>query len=151
MQHRCGDTLPISTAYLLMKKPPKKKSQIMKIILILIGALSLLLGIVGIVIPLLPTTPFLLLSTACFIRSSERLYLWLLNHKWFGEYIRNYREHKAIPLSTKIIALSWLWLSILYSIIFIVDLIYLQILLAVIAITVSAHILHFKTLKRSGK
>jgi hypothetical protein len=134
-----------------MKKPPMKKSQIKKKILVLIGMLSLLLGIVGIVIPLLPTTPFLLLSTACFIRSSERLYLWLINHKWFGEYIRNYREHKAIPLSTKIIAISFLWLSMLYSIFFIVDSIYLHLLLAVIAITVSVHILHFKTLTRSGK
>ena len=134
-----------------MKKQPKKKPQIKKIILVLIGMLSLLLGIVGIVIPLLPTTPFLLLSTACFIRSSERLYLWLINHKWFGEYIRNYREHKAIPLSTKIISISILWLSMLYSIIFIVDSIYLHLLLVVIAIIVSVHILHFKTLKRSGK
>jgi uncharacterized protein len=142
---------PHLTAYLIMKKPPKKKSQIKKIILVLIGMLSLLLGIVGIVIPLLPTTPFLLLTTACFMRSSERLYLWLINHKWFGEYICNYREHKAIPLSTKIIAISFLWLSILYSIFFIVDSIYLHLLLVVIAITVSVHILHFKTLKRSRK
>ena len=98
-------------------------------------------------LPVLPTTPFLLLTAACYVRSSDKLYAWLMNHKWFGEHIRNYREKKAIRLSSKVIALSSLWLTILYSIFFVVKTIYMQLLLAAIVLAVSAHILHFKTLR----
>jgi hypothetical protein len=119
----------------------------MKKFLIVLGFLSLILGIIGIVIPLLPTTPFLLLAAACFLKGSDRMYRWLMNHKLFGDYIRNFREHKAIPLRTKIFAISLLWITILFSIFFVVRLIYLRVLLAAIAIAVTAHILHFNTLK----
>ena len=60
------------------------------------------LGIAGIFLPLLPTTPFLLLAAACYVRSSPRLYRWLMNHRWTGEYIRDYREKRGLPLRTKI-------------------------------------------------
>ena len=120
----------------------------MKKLLVIIGLIALLLGIVGIVVPLLPTTPFLLLAAACFLKGSDRIYQWLMNHKLFGPYIRNFREHKAIPLTTKIFAVSLLWITILISIIFVVQSIWLRILLAAIAIAVSMHILHFKTLKQ---
>ena len=119
----------------------------MKKFLIVLGFLSLILGIIGIVIPLLPTTPFLLLAAACFLKGSDRLYQWLMNHRLFGDYIRNFREHKAIPLRTKIFAISLLWITILFSIFFVVRLIYLRVLLAAIAIAVTAHILQFRTLK----
>ena len=66
----------------------------LKILLIAIGSFFLILGFIGILIPGLPTTPFLLLSAACYFRSSDRLYSWLLNHKIFGKYIRNFREIK---------------------------------------------------------
>jgi hypothetical protein len=125
----------------------KSSTKFKKIILITIGMVALILAIIGIIIPLLPTTPFLLLSAACFLKGSDRMYQWLINHKFFGNYIRNFREHKAIPLKTKVLAVSLLWLTILFSIIFIVQSVYLRILLAAIAIAVSVHILHFKTLK----
>ena len=119
----------------------------MKKFLVVLGFLSLAIGIFGIVIPLLPTTPFLLLSAACFLKGSDRMYRWLMNHKLFGEYIRNFREKKAIPLKTKVFAISLLWITILFSIFFMVESIYLRIMLAAIAIAVTVHILHFKTLK----
>jgi len=119
----------------------------MKKFLVVLGFLSLAIGIFGIVIPLLPTTPFLLLSAACFLKGSDRMYRWLMNHKLFGEYIRNFREKKAIPLRTKIIAVSLLWITILFSVLFIAESIYLRLLLIAIAIAVTVHILHFKTLK----
>jgi len=77
------------------------------------------------------------------------VYQWLMNHKLFGEYIRNFREHKAIPLRTKIFAISLLWITILFSIFYVVESIYLRLLLAAIAIAVTAHILNFKTLKQN--
>ncbi len=66
------------------------------------GVASLGLGALGVVLPLLPTTPFLLLAAACFFQSSDRLYDWLMRHRWFGPYIRNHREHRAITLGAKV-------------------------------------------------
>lgn len=70
----------------------------MKTVCIILGTVSLALGIIGIFLPLLPTTPFLLLTAALYFRGSPRLYQWLLNHKCLGPYIRSFRENKAIPL-----------------------------------------------------
>lgn len=118
----------------------------MKILLAVLGVISLGLGILGIFLPVLPTTPFLLLSAALFARSSERLYDWLLNHKVLGEYIRDFREEKAIPLRVKFISVSMLWIVMLTTIFFAVnDKLWLQILLACIAVGVTIHILSFKT------
>jgi uncharacterized protein len=72
------------------------------------------LGAVGIFLPVLPTTPFLLLAAACYCRSSDKLYQWLMGNKWFGTYIKNYREGKGLSIKTKIIALTVLWVSISY-------------------------------------
>ncbi len=131
-----------------MDKKPKLSKSIKNKLLIIAGFVSLALGVIGMALPILPTTPFLLLSAACFLRGSERFYNWLMNHKVFGEYIRNYRDKKAISLKSKIIMISLLWITISYSIIFVIDLIYIRILLAGIAIAVTIHILHFKTLEK---
>jgi uncharacterized membrane protein YbaN (DUF454 family) len=74
-----------------------------------------------------------------------------MHHKLFGEYIRNFREHRAIPLKTKIIAITLLWATILISIFFIVESVYLRLLLGAIAVAVTAHILHFNTLPSGPK
>lgn len=120
--------------------------QMKKTLFIILGSVSLTLGVIGIFLPILPTTPFLLLSAALFARSSERLYSWLMNHKIFGEYIRNFREDKAIPLRGKVIAISTMWIFMLYSVFFIVDgKWYFQALLICIALAVTVHILSYKT------
>ena len=122
----------------------------MRIILILIGSVSFALGVLGIFLPMLPTTPFLLLSAAVWLKASPSLYEWLLNHKVFGEYIRNFREHRAIPLRVKIISVSMVWLTIGYCIIAVVDeWWWAQLLMALLAIAISWHILSYKTLKKS--
>ena len=121
----------------------------MKTLLIFIASICLGLGIVGIFVPLLPTTPFLLLSAGLYAKSSEKLYNWLLNHKILGNYIKSFREDKAISLHIKIIAISTIWLSLGYSIFFVVNnKWYLQVILAVIALGVSFHILSYKTKKK---
>ena len=119
----------------------------MRVFFIITGTICLVLGIIGIFVPLLPTTPFLLLSAALYFRGSERLYNWLINHKYLGVYIRNYREHKAIPLRAKIFSVSLMWLTIGYCIIFMDILVWIKILLGCISIGVTWHILKFKTLK----
>lgn len=119
----------------------------MNILYIILGSISLALGVLGIFLPLLPTTPFLLLTAALYCKGSPRLYNWLINHKYFGAYIRNFREHKAIPLRAKILSVTLLWGTILYCAFFVVDLLWVKIMLLGIAIGVSIHILSFKTLK----
>lgn len=81
----------------------------MKFFLAALGCLSFVLGVVGIFVPLLPTTPFLLLSAALWVRSSPRLYDWLLAHPCLGGYVRNFRENRAIPLRAKIVSLTLMY------------------------------------------
>jgi len=81
-----------------------------------LGALFLLLGVLGLFLPVLPTTPFLLLAAACFARSSRRIFNWLLNHPQFGPLIREWREHRSIPYRAKRIALGLIALSFAASI-----------------------------------
>lgn len=121
-------------------------SDFKKFLLILAGSFSLILGLIGIVVPLLPTTPFLLLSAACFFKSSDKLYKKLISNKYLGSYIKNYREKKGVPRKIKIVAISTLWATILFSAIFIINLIWVKILLLVIASAVTYHILKLKTL-----
>lgn len=113
------------------------------------GSLSLGLGIIGIILPLLPTTPFLLLSAACYAKSSERLYHWLLENKYFGSYIKNYRAGKGIPLKAKITAVSVLWLSLSFTIVFVVPLVAVKILLALIGAYFTGFILETKNTSKA--
>ena len=76
------------------------------------------------------------------------MYNWLLNNKWFGEYIRNYHEGRGIPLKVKVVAISFLWIAIGFSAIFVVDILWIRIILIVIAIGVSIHIISLKTLRK---
>ena len=86
------------------------KNVIINKILVGFGTFFLIIGIIGIFIPILPTTPFLLLAVACYSKGSKKFYNWLINNKWFGEYIQNYRERRGIPLSVKIISIIVLWI-----------------------------------------
>ena len=119
----------------------------MRILLIVCGFMAMILGIMGIFLPLLPTTPFLLLAAACFFRSSPRLYQWLINHKQMGPYICNFREHKAIPLKAKIISVSMVWITMLIAAFGVVPYLWIRIGLLLLAAAISWHILSYKTLK----
>lgn len=123
----------------------------MKIVLIILGFVSLTLGIIGIFLPLLPTTPLLLLAAWCFVRSSERLYRWLISNRYFGEYIRNFRENRAIPLHAKVVAVSMVWLTIGYCVVVILDKWLLRIMLLAVAVAVTWHILSYATLHKKGE
>jgi uncharacterized membrane protein YbaN (DUF454 family) len=128
-------------------KPKRQKA--LRALLIAAGTICLALGAVGIFLPILPTTPFLLLAAACYLRSSERMHEWLLNNRWFGEYIKNYQAGRGIPLKTKIIAISVLWLAIVYSTIFVVnEILIAQIVLLTIATGVSVHLIRLPTFKK---
>jgi uncharacterized membrane protein YbaN (DUF454 family) len=117
-------------------------------LLITIGVLSLALGIVGVFLPLLPTTPFLLLSAACFLKSSPALYAWLVGHRWFGRDLENYLKHKAVSRRSKIVTIVFLWVTMSISV-SAVSLTWVRLLLFVVALAVTIHLLLLKTLDRT--
>jgi len=122
-------------------------SKRVRILLTTLGIFFVGIGVLGIFLPVLPTTPFLLLAAVCFARSSQRFYDWLLNNRWFGNYIRNYREGKGLPLKQKVIIIILLWVVIGFSATFAVHALWVKIVLILIAIGVSIHILSLRTLK----
>lgn len=119
----------------------------MKILLTILGLISLGLGILGAFLPVLPTTPLLLLAAFLFLRSNQRLYDWLLEHPKMGPYITNFMKHKAIPLRVKIIAVSTLWLTLLYCAVFVAEHWAFRAFFILLAICITWHILSYKTLK----
>lgn len=114
----------------------------MKTALIIAGIIALVLAVLGLFLPLLPTTPFLLLASACFARGSDRLHRWLLGHGVLGAYLRSYEEGKGIPLRAKIVAISVLWVSMSVSIAMI-EHVALRVLLGVIGLAVTIYLWKF--------
>ena len=124
------------------------KDIILNKLLVYSGTFFLVIGIIGIFIPILPTTPFLLLAAACYARGSKKFYNWLINNKLLGEFIKNYRDGRGIPLKVKIISITFLWITITFSTFIIVSNLFIQIILITIAVGVTIHILTIKTKKK---
>jgi len=118
--------------------------QIIRWLLFLAGTISLILGIIGIFVPLLPTTPFLLLTAYLYFKGSPKAYDWLIRQKHLGPYIINYRDKRIIPLRVKIYSLVLMWGFVLYGAFFLIDRVWLRVLLLAIILGVSVHILSFK-------
>jgi len=114
-------------------------------LLIFAGTVFTVVGIIGIFVPILPTTPFLLLAAACYLRSSRRLYNWLLGNRFLGAYVRNYLHGRSMPRKVKIATIFLLWITIACSIIFAVQSLVIRVILFIIAIGVSVHIMLIKT------
>lgn len=106
-----------------------------------------LLGVIGIFVPVLPTTIFLILAASLYLKSSEIYYNWLINNKILGKYIKDYLEHKGMPLSSKIVSITFLWVGISFSVIFLIDIYWVKLLLLAIAVGVTIHLIMLKTLK----
>jgi uncharacterized protein len=111
------------------------------------GVLLVAIGIIGIFLPILPTTIFLILASACFIKSSQKANEWLRNHKILGMYIKNYQDKSGLTLKSKIFNITFLWIMISVSAIFFTELWYIRFLLLAIAIGVTIHLLMIKTKK----
>lgn len=117
--------------------------------LIFAGTVFVGIGILGIFLPLLPTTVFFLMAAWCYARSSEKYYHWLHNNRIFGKYIRNYREGKGITISSKIFTIVILWGGILYSI-FVTESLFVISILLIIAVSVTIHIVTIPTNKENN-
>jgi len=122
------------------------RNPLLRIIVLACGWLCVVLGIAGIPLPILPTTPFLLLAAACFLRSSPRFYQWLVNHPRLGKYILSYLDGKGIPIKGKIYTLVLMWSTLLVSAFVVVDVTAVKIVLPLIGLGVSCYILRLPTL-----
>ena len=119
---------------------------IRKALLIFAGTLCVGLGVLGMFLPLLPTTVFLLLAAYCYSRSSERFHNWLLTNRWCGSYIKNYKSGKGISIRQKLSTIATLWLSIGFSM-WLVGSFWIDLLLIAIALGVTIHLVMIKTFR----
>ena len=118
--------------------------------LVTLGMVSLVTGVVGIFLPLIPTTGPLLLAAVCFDRSSPRFHSWLMNNRYLGGYIRNYREGRGLPMMQKVCTIGLLWTTISISILFAVNAWWGRALLAAVAIGVTWHVATLPTYRPEG-
>ena len=132
-------------------RAPVQKDGLKRNLLIVIGTVSVVLGMIGVFLPVLPTTPFLLLAAVCYARSSRRFYHWLLTNRWCGEYVRNYREGRGISLKQKIITATLLWLTIIYSVWFVVSQSWIKVILLGIAVAVTIHLIKIRTFRPAAE
>ena len=119
----------------------------MKTLLTILGLISLGLGILGAFLPVLPTTPLLLLAATLFLKGNESLYRWLMNHPRLGTFISNFMENKAIPMRVKIVSITALWITLSCCAAFVAEHWALRLLFISIAIGVTIHILSYRTLR----
>ena len=125
----------------------KSISPITKYLYLASGFILVIIGVIGIFLPILPTTIFLILASACFIRSSPQANEWLRNHKILGMYIKNYQDKSGLTLKSKMINIILLWVMISSSAFLFTEFWYVRLLLFLIAAGVTIHLLMVKTKK----
>jgi uncharacterized membrane protein YbaN (DUF454 family) len=123
----------------------EKRSSLYRYGLLSLGFILVGIGILGIFLPLLPTTIFLILASACFVKSSPRAHQWLKNNKWLGGYLKNYREKSGLSIKSKLFTIIMLWVSILFSAFVFTEEFYIRLLLLLIAVGVTIHLIFIKT------
>ncbi len=128
------------------KNPKLVTNPILRGILLTVGFLSIALGVLGIFLPVLPTTPFLLLAAACFIRTSPRFYDWLVKHPKLGKYVIYYLDGKGIPKKAKVYTLVVLWSTMFITAFVLLDSTIVRVILPSVGLLVSIYILRQPTL-----
>jgi uncharacterized membrane protein YbaN (DUF454 family) len=134
-----------------MKEQSIPISQFAKYLYLISGFILVAIGVIGIFLPLLPTTIFLILASICFLKSSPKANDWLRNHKILGGYIDNYQNKTGLTRNTKIANIITLWTSISLSAFLLTNELYIRIILLTIAIGVSIHLLMIKTKQSNNK
>ena len=124
-----------------------EKLGIYRYLYIAAGYLLVAIGVIGIFLPLLPTTIFLILASACFVKSSPKAHEWLKSNKYLGPYLRNYQDKTGLTLKSKILSIVFLWISISLSGYFLTHELYIRLILLAIACGVSIHLILIKTIK----
>ncbi|MCL2576736.1 MAG: YbaN family protein [Defluviitaleaceae bacterium] len=123
--------------------------KIKNLLLVVLGVVSLILGLVGIILPVLPTTPFVLLSAACFSTSNKKLDDWLRRSRIFAPFIENYRTGQGISRLHKIGSITFLWTGLIISML-ITRTTFIFATLSIVGIGVTVHLLMIKTKKKDA-
>lgn len=118
---------------------------VLRLVLVACGWLAVTLGLVGMFVPLLPTTPFLLLAVICFSRSSARFHRWLLTNRWFGAYIDNYHQGRGISMQEKVVTIAVLWATLAVTGIFVLTALWGRLILVAVAVGVTTHLVCIRT------
>ena len=124
------------------------KNKLVRLLWNAVGTFFLALGLIGIPLPLLPTTPFLLIAVACYLRGSTRMYNWMMINRYFGSYLKDYMEGNGLTLRTKIVAVLALWGVIAFSAVFATENAIIRVGLLAVALGVTIHLLTLKTKRR---
>ena len=132
---------------MLMKPKGRVREETLKLFYNIIGTVSLFFGFIGVILPVIPTTPFVLLSAACYYKGSERLHGWLSRSEIFGPIIRDYEEHRGMRKATKMKALTIMWAAVMASTLLILDTFAMRALILLIAVIGTASMLRVKTIE----
>lgn len=116
---------------------------------IIVGTIALVIGAIGLFLPVIPTTPLILLAAACYYRGSDRLHTWILSSRWFGETIKNYQEGRGLTRDTKVWAISMMCLMILISAWFFVSSLFVRVAIICVAIGVTVYLVRLPTLEKN--
>lgn len=127
---------------------PEDPPRLKRWLFIGLGAVFFVLGLSGMVLPFMPGLLFTLLSLACFAKGSRKIHFWLTNNPWFGKYFKNVEEHKGIPLWSKIITATFIFLSAGFGIIFVAKTALVRIISGLVSLAMIALVLKQPTLKK---
>jgi hypothetical protein len=116
-----------------------------KILFIVAGILSIVIGAIGAFVPLLPTVPFLLLAAYFFAKSSPRLYVWLHTNRWFGKTLSDYRNGKGVPVKVKVYSIALLWVVVGYSLLYMIESTAGKVIMFAVGIGVTIHLMMLKS------
>jgi uncharacterized membrane protein YbaN (DUF454 family) len=121
----------------------------MRGIYIVVGTIALVIGAIGLFLPIIPTTPLVILAAACYYRGSDRLHNWILSSRWFGETVKNYQEGRGLNRDTKVRAISMMWAMILISAGFFVSNLFVRVAIICVAIGVTVYLVRLPTLEKN--
>ena len=125
------------------------KNKLLRMLLLACGFFFIFLSVLGAILPLVPTTPFLIVAAACFYKSSGRFYRWIMFNRFFGQYLRDYTSGKGIPLHIKILSVIFLWVSTLVSVFIFIPYLWLEIVVITLNLAITIHIFWSRT-KKAG-
>ena len=127
------------------KEPAITRNKILRATFLTCGFLFTFFAFLGVLLPVVPTTPFLIVAAACFYRSSGRFYNMIMYNRYFGHYLQDYRSGKGIPLRVKIMALVFLWISTLVSVFIFIPYLWLEILVIAVDVAITVHLYLVRT------
>ena len=123
--------------------------KMMRGVYIVVGTIALIIGAIGLFLPVIPTTPLVILAAACYYRGSDRLHNWILSSRWFGETVKNYQAGRGLTRDTKVRAISMMWAMILVSAWFFVSNLFVRVAMIGVAMGVTVYLVRLPTLERN--